>query len=248
MRNIKLILEYDGSRYNGWQRLGKEDNSGTIETKLLEVIKKMSGEDVELNCAARTETGVHAHGQVINFKTASPMKLYEIKNYLNRYLPMDIAVIDIEEKPERFHASLNAKSITYLYRISIGDVPSVFERKYMYYCFKKPDADKMRIAAKDLLGKHDFKCFSTVKKAKSTEKVIDSIDIYEDSNEIQITITANQFLHNMARMIIGTLLDIGCGNRPITDVKQILSGNGTVTASAPAKAQGLFLENAAYDK
>ncbi len=244
MRNIKLTLEYDGSRYNGWQRLGKEDNSGTIETKLLEVIKKMSGEDVELNCAARTETGVHAHGQVVNFKTASPMKLYEIKNYFNRYLPMDIAVIDIEEMPERFHATLNTKSITYLYRISVGDVPSVFERKYMYYCFKKPDVDKMTVASKILLGKHDFKNFSTVKKAKSTEKDIKSIEIYGDEHEIQITITANQFLHNMARMIVGTLLDIGLSNRPISDMEKILSGEAP--ASAPAKPHGLFMEEAAY--
>lgn len=246
MRNIKLILEYDGSRYNGWQRLGKDDNSGTIETKLLEVIKKMTGENAELFCAARTETGVHAHGQVVNFKTTSPMKLYEIKNYFNRYLPMDIAVIDIEEMPEKFHASLNVASITYLYRISIGDVPSVFERKYMYYCFKKPEIDKMVVASKALIGKHDFKNFSTVKKAKSTLKEIISIDIYGDETEIQITITANQFLHNMARMIIGTLLDIGLSNRPISDIEKILSGAEGVTSSAPAKAQGLFLETAAY--
>ena len=244
MRNIKLTLEYDGSRYNGWQRLGKDDNSGTIETKLLEVIKKMSGEAAELNCAARTETGVHAHGQVVNFKTTSPMKLYEIKNYFNRYLPMDIAVIDIEEMPEKFHASLNVKSITYLYRISMGDVPSVFERKYMYYSFKKPDIDKMIIASQALLGKHDFKYFSTVKKSKSTTKEITAIDIYGDENEIQITITANSFLHNMARMMVGTLLDIGLSNRPISDIEKILAG--TTPASAPAKPQGLFMEEAAY--
>ncbi|MDE6313872.1 MAG: tRNA pseudouridine(38-40) synthase TruA [Lachnospiraceae bacterium] len=246
MRNIKLTLEYDGSRYNGWQRLGRDDNSGTIETKLLEVIKKMSGENAELNCAARTETGVHAHGQVVNFKTSSPMKLYEIKNYFNRYLPMDIAVIDIQEMPERFHASLNVKSVTYLYRISIGDVPSVFERKYMYYSFQKPDVDKMHIAAQSLLGKHDFKCFSTVKKAKSTVKEITAIEIYGDENEIQITINANQFLHNMARMIIGTLLDVGCANRPLSDVEQILSGKNGMISSAPAKALGLFLEEVGY--
>lgn len=244
MRNIKLTLEYDGSRYNGWQRLGKDDNSGTIEAKLFEVIKKMSGEDANLHCASRTETGVHAHEQVVNFKTASPMKLYEIKNYFNRYLPMDIAVIDIEEMPEKFHASLNVKSITYLYRISIGDVPSVFERKYMYYCFKKPDVHKMVIASKTLLGRHDFEHFSTVKKAKSTEREIKSIEIYGDEHEIQITITANSFLHNMARMMIGTLLDVGLSNRPLSDMEKILEG--TAASSAPAKPHGLFMEKAAY--
>lgn len=246
MRNIKLTLEYDGSRYNGWQRLGRDDNSGTVEAKLLEVIKKMSGEDVTLNCAARTETGVHAHEQVVNFKTASPMKLYEIKNYINRYLPMDIAVIDIEEMPERFHAALNVTSITYLYRISVADVPSVFERKYVYNSFKKLDVTRMQLAAEDLIGKHDFKCFSTVKKAKSTEKEIIAVDIYGDNTEVQIFITANQFLHNMARMIVGTLIDIGYGTRPINDIEKILNGKGGVSASAPAQPLGLFLEEVEY--
>lgn len=246
MRNIKLTLEYDGSRYNGWQRLGRDDNSGTIETKLLEVIKKMSGEDAQLHCASRTETGVHAHEQVVNFKTASPMKLYEIKNYFNRYLPMDIAVIDVEEMPERFHAALNVKSVTYLYRISVADVPSVFDRKYVYNSFKKLDVKKMQIAAEDLIGVHDFKGFSTVKKAKSTEKEIIAVDIYGDSMEVQIFITANQFLHNMARMIVSTLIDIGSGIRPINDIHNILVGKAGVSSSAPAEALGLFLEEVEY--
>ncbi len=244
MRNIKLILEYDGSRYNGWQRLGKDDNTNTLENKLSEVIKKMSGEDATLYCGCRTETGVHAHYQVVNFKTASPLKLYEIKNYFNRYLPMDIAVLEIEEMPERFHAALNAKAITYMYRICISQVPSVFERKYVYYSFKKPDVDKMKIAANHLLGTHDFKYFSSVKKAKSTTKNISSIEIYSDEEEIQISITANGFLHNMVRMIVQTLIDIGLSNRPIEDTKRILEGKET--ASTPAKAQGLFLEHIQY--
>ena len=144
MRNIKLTLEYDGSRYQGWQRLGKNESSNTIANKIIEVIKKMTNEDVELFCGARTEVGVHAYAQIVNFKTTSDMKLWEIKQYLNRYLPMDIAVTDIEEKPERFHASLNATSKIYMYRMAIGEVPSVFERKYTYYVFKKPDVDVMK--------------------------------------------------------------------------------------------------------
>lgn len=245
MRNIKLVLEYDGSRYNGWQRLGKDDNSNTLVNKLSEVIKKMSGEEAEIHCGCRTETGVHAHYQVVNFKTASPMKLYEIKNYFNRYLPMDIAVLEIQEMPERFHATLNAKAITYMYRICISQVPSVFERKYVYYSFKQPDADKMKIAAEHLLGSHDFKYFSSVKKAKSTVKNISAIEIYTDGEEIQISITANGFLHNMVRMIVQTLIDIGLSNRSIDDTKLILEGKAE--PSAPAKAQGLFLEDIKYE-
>ncbi len=246
MRNIKLTLEYDGSRYHGWQRLGRGESETTIENKLLEIIKKMTGEDAELNCGCRTEAGVHAYAQIANFKTASRMKLYEIKNYFNRYLPMDIAVIDAEEMPERFHAALNAKTRTYLYRIAIGDAPSVFERKYTYYCFKNPEIPLMKEAAQKLIGRHDFKDFSTVKKSKSTIKEIYSIDIYQDSKEIQITLRANDFLHNMARMIVSTLLDIGLQERLIADLDAILDMSSPEAASAPASAQGLFLQEIEY--
>lgn len=246
MRNIKLIIEYDGSRYNGWQRLGKGESDNTIENKLLEVIKKMTGEAVELNCGCRTEVGVHAYAQIANFKTKSDMKLYEIKNYFNRYLPMDIAVIEVQEMPERFHASLNAKTKTYLYRIAIGEVPSVFDRKYTYYCFHKPNIELMKKAAEQLIGKHDFKDFSSVKKSKSTEKEILNIDIYQDAKEVQITMKANDFLHNMARMIAGTLLEIGLENRSISDIVKILDPNSMESGSAPASAQGLFLQEIEY--
>lgn len=246
MRNIKLTIEYDGSRYNGWQRLGKGETDNTIEKKLLEVIQKMTGEAVELNCASRTEVGVHAYAQIANFKTDSTMKLYEIKNYFNRYLPMDIAVIDAVEMPERFHASLNAKNRTYLYRIAIGDAPSVFDRKYTYYCFKKPDINLMKEAAAQLIGRHDFKDFSSVKKSKSTEKELYQIDIYQDAKEIQITMKANDFLHNMARMLASTLLEIGLGSRSIGDIGKILDPASPEAGSAPASAQGLFLQEIEY--
>ncbi len=246
MRNIKLTLEYDGSRYSGWQRLGKGETDNTIENKLLEIIYKMTGEKVELNCGCRTEAGVHAYAQVANFKTKSDRKLYEIKNYFNRYLPMDIAVIQVEEMPERFHASLNANSKTYLYRIAIGDVPSVFDRKYTYYSFHKPEVDLMKTAAEKLLGKHDFKDFSSVKKNKSTVKEIQMIDIYQDAKEIQVTVKANDFLHNMARMLVSTLLEIGLQDRPVDDIDKILDPVSEAAGSAPASAQGLFLQEIEY--
>lgn len=247
MRNIKLVLEYDGSRYQGWQRLGKNESTNTISNKILEVIKKMTNEDVELFCGSRTEVGVHAYGQVVNFKTTTEMTLIEIKRYLNHYLPMDIAVIEITEMPERFHASLNAKSKIYLYRLAINDVPSVFERKYVYHSFKKPDVDTMKQAALLLAGRHDFKHFSTVKKSKSTEKEIYNIDIYDDENEIQFTIHANDFLHNMARVIIGTLLDIGLGNRKKEDIELLLQSETQIVASAPIDPKGLYLQDVIYN-
>ncbi len=246
MRNFKLTLEYDGSRYSGWQRLGKGESTNTIENKIKEVLKKMSKEDVEIFCGSRTEAGVHAYGQVISFKSASTLPAMEIKRYLNRYLPMDIAVLDIEEKPERFHAALNAVSRTYVYRIAIGDVPSVFDRKYTYYCFGTPDIQKMKEAAALLIGRHDFRDFSTVKKNKSTVKELLSLDIYGDTGEIQITMTANDFLHNMARMIASTLLDIGLSKRPLSDIGKILDTSSEMTGSAPAEALGMFLSQVNY--
>lgn len=158
MRNIKLTIEYDGSRYQGWTRLGKNESNNTISNKIIEVLKKMTGEYlIELNCGCRTEVGVHAYAQVANFKTECDMPLAEIKHYLNRYLPMDIAITGVEEMPERFHAQLNATSKTYIYRMTIDDVPSVFDRKYTFHCFQIPDKKLMQQAALLLLGKHDFR-------------------------------------------------------------------------------------------
>ncbi|MBE5817903.1 MAG: tRNA pseudouridine synthase A [Clostridiales bacterium] len=203
MRNIKLTIEYDGSRYQGWTRLGKGESSNTISNKLTEVLCKMTEEnDLELHCGCRTEVGVHAYAQIANFKTNSTLSLVEIKRYLNRYLPMDIAITEVVEETERFHAQLNAKSKTYIYRVAIDDVPSVFNRKYTYHCFKTPDVKVMQQAALSFVGKHDFKNFSTAKKSKSTVRNILNLEVYGDLEEIQITICADDFLHNMARIMI----------------------------------------------
>lgn len=244
MKNVRLTIEYDGSRYQGWARLGKNESTNTISNKILEVIRKMTGEDVELFCGARTEVGVHAYAQVANFKTNVNMSVKEIKHYLNRYLPMDIAITEVELMPERFHAQLNAKSKTYVYRVTISDVPSVFDRKLTYHCFRQPDKPAMQQAALLLTGRHDFKNFSTVKQNKSTVKEIYEIDIYGDLEEMQITIRANDFLHNMQRLIIGTLLDIGLGLRRKEDIEEILAGNQS--PSEPCDPKGLYLQEVEY--
>ena len=245
MRNIKLTIEYDGSRYQGWTRLGKEESNNTVSNKIIEVLRKMSGEYlIELNCGCRTEVGVHAYAQIANFKTESKMDVLEIKHYLNRYLPMDIAITEVEEVPERFHAQLNAASKTYVYRMTIDDVPSVFDRKYTYHCFKIPDKRGMQQAAMLLIGTHDFKNFSTAKKSKSTERQIFEIEVYGDTEEMQILIHADDFLHNMARLIIGTLMDIGFGTRRKEDIEEIFAGRQL--ASAPCDPKGLYLQEVAY--
>lgn len=244
MQNIRLLLEYDGSRYQGWQRLGKDESTNTVSSRLSDVIEKMIAEETELSCGSRTETGVHAYGQVVNFKTTSDMTPLDIKYYLNRYLPMDIAVLEAIEVPQRFHASLNALTRTYLYRIAAVDAPSVFERKYVYHSFRAPDITLMRQAALLFAGRHDFKHFSTVKKSKATEKEVCRIEIGSVGEEIQVTLCANDFLHNMARMMTGTLLDIGLGKRDKDCIEAIFAGKEE--ASAPCDPKGLFLKEIAY--
>ncbi len=245
MRNIKLTIEYDGSRYQGWARLGKEESINTISNKILDVVKKMTQEDdIELFCGCRTEVGVHAYEQVANFRTSCQMKVADMKHYLNRYLPMDIAITNVKEMNDRFHAQLNATSKIYVYRMVIDDVPSVFDRKYIYHCFQVPDKALMQKASEYLIGKHDFKNFSTAKKSKSTIKEIYDIDIYADTEEMQIMIHANDFLHNMARILIATLIDIGLGNRALADIPAIF--DGVAKASDPCDPKGLYLQEVRY--
>lgn len=245
MRNIKLTIEYDGSRYQGWTRLGKDESNNTISYKLQEVLRKMTEEPLtELHCGCRTEVGVHAYSQIANFKTNCDMPVRDMKRYLNRYLPMDIAIIDVKEVPERFHAQLNATSKTYVYRMTISDVPSVFDRKHTYHCFKIPDKLLMQQAALMLIGKHDFKNFSTVKKTKSTVREILNIEVYGDIEEMQILIHADDFLHNMARLIVGTLLDIGFGTRKKEEIEYIF--RGIKEPSAPCDPRGLYLQEITY--
>ncbi len=247
MRNIKLLLEYDGSRYDGWQKQPNIDKSITIQDKVEDVLCKMEDEEIELIGAARTEAGVHAYGQIANFKTNSTKKLFEIKHYLNRYLPRDIAVLEVWEVPDRFHSCFNAKSFTYKYKISLGEVASVFERKYNYYSFDSLDVKAMKEAAQVLIGKHDFKSFSDNKRMKkSTEREIFELEVSGDVKEIIITIKADDFWPHMARIIIGTLIEVGRGNIAPSKMETILTSLNRENAGPTAEARGLFLEDVSY--
>lgn len=256
MRNIKLTLEYDGTRYQGWQRPGKQDHTNTISGRLAETLRRMTGEDMELFCGARTEAGVHAAGQTANFKTCCGMSPQEIKAYLNHYLPQDIAILSAEEVPERFHSALNARSQTYLYRIAAGPVSDVFCRNYTYHLPQLPDIEVMSQAASALLGKHDFQNFSSGKKKKAAEKELFSIEFslqpekmlsqHTSVQELHILLTGSSFLHQMPRMIIGTLLDIGYGKRAPGCIAHIF--NGCEPASAPVPPYGLCLLNIDYSQ
>ena len=247
-RNIKLALEYDGSRYAGWQKIVGKDRMVTIQGKLEEVLEKMEGNPVEVIGAARTEPGAHAYGQIANFHTHSTMSVTEIKQYLTRYLPMDIAVLEACEMPDRFHASYLAKEFVYEYKVTVGEVPSVFDRKYNYYCFKRPDIEKMKKAAEYLIGGHDFKAFSDNRKMKkSTVRVMKDITIYGDDCEILFSFTADDFWPHMVRILVGTLLSVGKGEMEPEEVKKLLTNGDREAAGETIEVRGLFLSEVRYD-
>jgi len=169
-------------------------------------------------------------------------------DYLNRYLPMDIAVMDIEEVDERFHARYHAVSKTYMYRIHTSKIPNVFERKYMYTYTEKLDVDAMRAAASKMLGTHDFMAFCGNKKMKkSTVRTVTAIDIVEKENEIQISYTGDGFLQNMIRIMTGTLIEVGNGTKKPEDIPELLENKVREKAGYTVPAEGLILKCVEYE-
>ena len=246
--NFRLTIKYDGTRYNGWQRQGNTAN--TIQGRLEDVLGKMCGTDVELAGSGRTDAGVHAMAQTANFKADIDMTPEDVKAYLNRYLPEDIAVTDVDIVPERFHSRLNARKKTYLYRIYTGDSKPVFDRKYIFVpdeARRKLDVNAMKAAAGYLLGEHDFRSFCGNKNMKkSTVREIYSIDFAIENDELKIYFTGNGFLQNMVRIITGTLLEIGEGRLKPDDMKKILESRDRSQAAGMAPACGLTLLRVDY--
>ena len=190
--NYKILVQYDGTRYEGWQR--QERTESTIQGKIEAVLSKMCGEEVQIQGAGRTDAGVHAKEQVANVHLKEQVDPQEVKQYLNRYLPEDIAVSEVTEVPERFHSRLNATGKIYVYRIATGEVKKVFERRYIYDFGEKPDVHLMRQAAEILAGTHDFKSFCANRRMKkSTVRTIYSIDLKEKEGEIVINIHRKWF-------------------------------------------------------
>jgi tRNA pseudouridine38-40 synthase len=247
MRNIKLTIEYDGTKYNGWQRLGNTDN--TIQAKLEGVLSKMTGEIIEIIGSGRTDAGVHAYQQIANFKTPSGMSVYEMRDYCNQYLPQDIVIKEAVEVDERFHARYNATSKKYLYRIWCGRVPTAFHRKYTYYVPQRLDIEAMKKATGYLTGEHDFQAFSSVKsKKKSTVREIYAIDIHREDSELNMMFHGSGFLHNMVRIMAGTLIEVGLGKMKAEEIPEIMEGKVRANAGVTAPAQGLFLYEVQYDE
>lgn len=245
MKNYKITVQYDGTRYKGWQVQKSTDM--TIQGKLQDVLKQLVGEDVEVIGSGRTDAGVHAYGQVANFHIKEGFSETEILDYLNHYLPMDIAVLSIEEVEERFHSRYHATEKTYVYRIHNSSIPNVFERKYVYDYKEYLDMERMKEGANYFIGTHDFGAFCGNKKMKkSTVRTIFSIEIEKIENEIQISFTGDGFLQNMIRIITGTLIEVGSHRKEPVELQQILEKKDRTLASYTAPPHGLVLKRVRY--
>lgn len=245
MRNIRLKVSYEGTRYQGWQKQETSDN--TIQGKLEKLISRMCGEEITVQGSGRTDAGVHARGQVVNFHTSCEMSLQEMQQYMNQYLPEDIAVVEIAEVAERFHSRLNATGKKYCYRVWNSSVPNVFWRRYAYTVEEAMDVEAMKLAAGYFLGEHDFKAFTSTKKGKkSTVRRIDSIDIAREGDLLTFTFQGNGFLYHMVRILVGTLLEVGRGERKADTMPEILESKTRENAGALVPGKGLMLEEVYY--
>lgn len=245
MRNLKLVIEYDGTRYKGWQK--QKDNVSTIQDKIEKVLTKMTGEDVQVIGCGRTDTGVHAINYIANFHTNSTFTNADILNYFYEFLPEDIVVKSVTDAHERFHARYNAKGKTYVYTINNGKYRNVFDRKYAYHTDENLNLNAMEAAADILVGTHDFQSFTSLKAgSKSTVRTINYIDIIKNGDIIKIEVNGDGFLMNMVRIIAGTLLEVGRNNLKASDVAKILEQKKRAEAGPMAQAKGLCLKEVEY--
>ncbi len=245
MKNIKLTIAFDGGQYNGSQ---KQDNTkNTVEEALESAIFEVLKEKVELVLSSRTDKGVHALGMVCNFKTNSRKNLGEIQNEVNELLNNDIVIRRIENVDQEFHARYKSVSKVYQYKIYNDDKINPFKRKYYYFKREKLDIEKMQQASELIVGTHDFLGFSSLKKSKkSTVKTINKIEIVKEEKDIFIFIEGDNFLYNMVRIIVGTLIEIGEGKRDISSIEKIFEGKERSEAGITIAPHGLYLQKVNY--
>lgn len=245
MRNIKMIIEYDGKHYKGWQK--QTENIPTLQGKLENILSKMTGEEIGLIGCGRTDTGVHALNYTANFHCNSQMNTQEMLKYINLNSPDDIFVKSLKDSSERFHARYNIISKTYLYKITNSCDRNVFERNYTHNIDENLNLDLMKECAKILTGTHDFQSFTTLKsKTKSTIRTINYINIEEKNKILEIEINGNGFLWNMVRIILGTLIEAGKGKLSYRDVENILDLKKRSEAGPMVPAKALFLKDVEY--
>lgn len=259
-RNLKLVIEYDGTRYAGWQIQGhkvtrSQGRKSTIQETIEKTLQKIVQEKIRLIASGRTDAGVHALGQVANFKTYSVIPSRKLQKALNSLLPGDIVITKAEEVASDFHSRYAAKSKIYRYLILHRAHPSAFLKERVYFYRYPLNVQLMRREAGAIIGKHDFRSFcASGSGAKSTIRTIKRISIQEACHTpyairhklIVITIEANGFLYNMVRNIIGTLLEIGRGRLPPGSLRSILKAKDRTKAGPTASACGLYLLQVKY--
>lgn len=244
MRNIRLIIEYDGTNYAGWQI---QKNAKSIQATLEAALKRILREKIKLISCGRTDSGVHAKGHVANFKTNSKIPLVNIQRGLNSILPKDIVIKEAKEVPLDFNSRFDAKSKVYRYTILNRSCPAALYRNYFYHIPYKLDINLMRREAKVLLGRHDFKSFQAAdKKERSSVRTIKRLTVKKKGDFIEIEMEADGFLYNMARNIVGTLVEIGRGRFKPGSMKNILKAKDRNLAGRTAPAKGLCLAEVKY--
>ena len=245
MPNYKLTLCYDGTRYRGWQRQGNTPN--TIQEKVESALSRILDQPVETAASGRTDAGVHARAQVVSFRAKTDRAPEEILKELRAALPADIGAVSLSEAAPRFHARLNAKGKTYVYRVWNSDAPDVFERRYRVAEPRPLDLDAMRKAASALCGEHDFTSFCSDKRMKkSPVRRVDAINVERLGDEVRICFTGSGFLWNMVRILAGTLLEVGLGEREADSMQAVLDARDRTAAGKTAPAQGLILWEVYY--
>lgn len=246
MRNIRLTLAYDGTDFNGWQT---QPGFRTVQETLESAIAKLTSERIRVNASGRTDTGVHAVGQVVNFYTSTVHSTEVIVRATNANLPPDVVVARAEDVPQAFDANRDARRKLYRYVIHDGEVPNLFMRRFCCQSRRRLDVECMRQAAVPLRGRHDFHSFETDwPNRMSSVRTITHLTVNRAGDWIWIDVEADGFLYNMVRAIAGTLINIGRGYWPVGKMAEILHAEDRAQAGPTAPAQGLFLMRVTYDK
>lgn len=244
-KNYKLKISYDGSRYFGWEH---QPDRETIQGKIETVLARMVDKDmVDVIGAGRTDAGVHARAMIANVHLDTQMSPEEIRDYANRYLPDDIAILEVREAADRFHARYKAVGKTYRYTCFDGPVKPVFDRKYYTPLDQELDVEVMQEAAHFLEGKHDYKSFcGNSRMKKSTVRIVDTITVRRRKGYVYLTFHGTGFLQNMVRIMSGTLIEVGLGRKRPEEVGEILEACDRKVAGPTAPAKGLCLLKVDY--
>ncbi len=245
MRNIKIIIEYEGTNYFGWQ---KQPKGPTIQETIENALENITGEKIFLSGSGRTDSGVHARGQIASFNTESKIKAAKLQMGLNSILPRDITIIDAQDVDKDFHAQFSAKSKLYTYNILNRTHPSALLRKRSWYVPQQLDIDQMKKAAEFLVGEHDFKAFAqSGAEVKTTIRTVLSVGIEQaDKDILEFNIEATGFLKRMVRLAVGTLVQVGKGRITPLDFSEILDSGEKTKFVYAAPAHGLYLEEVRY--